>query len=61
MKTRAKITIEVPIDLKDVLIKRAEAEDSDLSKLCRQILRRHVGGGTTEQKLNSREVEPVAA
>ena len=42
MKTKALITIQVPRDLKKTLVNQAVAEEIDLSKLCRRILKRHL-------------------
>ena len=39
---KSKITIEVPIELKTALETKATVEDSDLSKVCRKILRQHI-------------------
>lgn len=39
---KAKITIEVPADLKEALLAKASADDADLSKVCRKILRQHI-------------------
>ena len=42
MKTKALISIHVPTSVKEDLATRAAAEEIDLSKLCRRILKQHI-------------------
>jgi hypothetical protein len=41
---KVKITIEVPEELKKALLSKAAEEETDLSKVCRRILKRHIAG-----------------
>lgn len=42
MKTKAFVSLQLPPDLKSALTAKAEAEEINVSQLCRRILKQHI-------------------